>query len=797
MAKKSHRRRKPARSNRGPDMLTQAVDALTRIIADVATNPKSLKPGECVRLLNSTPMGVVINDRRLRGHRERAGSRIGDGKTIDLLRYAAWLHGQHDASEETIGKKADSPSGESVATYEAKKERERARNAETSRTGRDVGELPAPADPKRKAKAIGNFRFFCETYFPDLFPLAWSDDHLEVIAIIERAVLEGGLFAMAMPRGSGKTTLAEIATMWSAFTGRRQFVALIGASLSAAREMLDSIKTELETNELLAADFPEVCIPIAMLEGIANRCKGQHVNGQRTRITWEKDVIVLPTIEGSAASGVIIKVAGLTGRVRGMKFKRPDGNAVRPSLVICDDPQTDKSARSELMCDQREKLLGGAVLGLAGPGVKISGVMPITVVCPGDLAARMLDRSKHPQWQGQTKKLLYEFPTRMDLWEQYAELRADSLRNHGDGRLATEFYRDHQKEMDKGAKVAWHERFNDDELSALQHAMNLFFDDEASFMAEYQNDPLDENAANTVETLTADQICQLTNKLDRRVIPLDASCVVTYIDVQKNALFATTGAYAPDFTGAIVDYSCFPDPRRRTFTYRQLRTTLKKHTGEKSEEAAIYRGLEELVAAIVGQKWIDEAGTEHRIARVLIDAGYQPDTVYQFCRRSEFAGLAVPSHGKHFGPATTPMSEWRRQKGDRIGPHWKIPGSAGKRAIRHLLIDTNYWKSFFHERLAVGVGRGGLTLWGSKPGEHRLFAQHLTAENRERLTHESGRTVDVWSNPPAKPDNHWFDCAVGTLVAASIQGCELMKSFTKNVAGPKKKRRRKRVSYLE
>lgn len=38
----------------------------------------------------------------------------------------------------------------------------------------------------------------------------------------------------------------------------------------------------------------------------------------------------------------------------------------------------------------------------------------------------------------------------------------------------------------------WPERFNHDELSAIQHAMNLKLQDEAAFFAEYQNEPLDD-----------------------------------------------------------------------------------------------------------------------------------------------------------------------------------------------------------------------------------------------------------------------------------------------------------------
>jgi hypothetical protein len=57
---------------------------------------------------------------------------------------------------------------------------------------------------------------------------------------------------------------------------------------------------------------------------------------------------------------------------------------------------------------------------------------------------------------------------------------------------ATEFYRQHRVTMDRGAIVAWPERFNHDELSGIQHAMNLPRQNEAAFFADYQNDPLPE-----------------------------------------------------------------------------------------------------------------------------------------------------------------------------------------------------------------------------------------------------------------------------------------------------------------
>jgi hypothetical protein len=54
-------------------------------------DPRKLRPSELCRLLNSTPLGEVINQDQLRRHRTQAGLRVGDNRCVDLIRYAAWL----------------------------------------------------------------------------------------------------------------------------------------------------------------------------------------------------------------------------------------------------------------------------------------------------------------------------------------------------------------------------------------------------------------------------------------------------------------------------------------------------------------------------------------------------------------------------------------------------------------------------------------------------------------------------------------------------------------------------------
>ncbi|MBI1373648.1 MAG: hypothetical protein GC159_13040 [Phycisphaera sp.] len=747
---------------------------------------------EAVRLLNSTPLGEVVQPHVVYRHLNRAAYKIGDGRRIDLARYAAWLfHARRETFEP----------GWTEVDYQKHKEAVNARGRAASESSRDIaaeGWVHPPVNHERRDSCRRSFREFCEQYFPQTFHLAWSQDHLKVINKIEQAVLEGGLFAMAMPRGSGKTTLCETACLWALLYGHRDFVALIGSDEDHAADMLDSIKSELENNDLLDEDFAEVTGPIRALEGIHQRAAGQLYRGARTHVGWTAKEIVLPTIEGSVASSAIIKVAGITGRIRGMKHKRADGKAVRPSLVLLDDPQTDESARSPSQCATREQILAGAILGLAGPGRKIAGLMTLTVVRPDDMADRILNRDKHPQWQGERTRMIYTFPSNEKLWQQYAQLRAEGQRTDRGTVEATEFYRKFRGEMDAGAVVAWPQRHNPDELSALQHAMNLKLDHgELAFWAEYQNDPPELDQGDDV--LDAGAIASKTNGMKRGEVPAGVNHLTMFIDVQGNLLFWMLCGWEEDFTGYVLDYGAYPDQKRAYFTLRDAKRTLAGAHKGTGQEGAIYAGLEALTADRLGRKCRRDDGAQMAVDRCLVDAnwGNSTDVVYQFCRQTAQAAVIMPSHGRYVGASSVPFSDYKPKKGDRAGLHWRVPNVHGprNRAVRHVLIDTNYWKSFVHARLAVPMGDPGcLSLFvpDASAGAHRLVSEHLTAEYRVR-TEGRGRQLDEWKLRKPGLDNHWLDCIVGCAVAASMQGSVLFGTDSK----PEPRRARLKLSTLQ
>ena len=65
-----------------------------------------------------------------------------------------------------------------------------------------------------------------------------------------------------------------------------------------------------------------------------------------------------------------------------------------------------------------------------------------------------------------------------------------------------------------------------------------------------------------------------------------------------------------------------------------------------------------------------------------------------------------------------------------------------------------------------------VSIFGRQPREHRLLADHETAEYFVRVE-ARGRAVQQWQPRPGDPDNHFLDCSVGSLVAASLLGIRL------------------------
>ncbi len=656
------------------------------------------------------------------------------------------------------------------------------RSREQSRASREIAPLPPMRNPQRRMECRRNFRAFCERYFPKRFKLAWSSYHLQVIARMETILIEGGgKMALAMPRGSGKTTLAETAVLWALLYGHCRYIVIIGANKKMALGIVDNIKSTLSTNKALLDDFPEAVYPFRKLNGSAGLARGQLYLGEPTGIEWKPDGVVFPRIPGSLASGARVVGIGLLGASRGHNKAMPDGETARPDVVVLDDPQTDDSARSPSQTEHRAGIIDKGIEGLVGPAQELAMMMTCTVIQDGDLADRYLSHTIKPQWKGMRFQMLEKMPENMELWEQYRELQKE------DTVAATLFYRNNRKAMQAGAKVAWEANHTDSELDGLQHAMNIWCENFETFMSEYQNEPVRADAGTVI--VPAKTIRTRLNGLERQTVPLDGSTLTGFIDVHDDILYYVIAAWSDDFTGYIIDYGTFPEQTRRVFQKGETGLKTLGKQGDQRKDGLIQAGLVTLIKNLLQENWWmegDEDGSEHpALSKLLIDTGYKPEIVENAIRlAAPRSTVVMPAKGKGIKSSQVPMSLYKRKAGERIGKHWLE--STPPRRLRTITMDTNFWKGQVHDGFALAPGnRGSLTLWGREPERHRMFSEQMNGET-PKLVKTGENEVNEWFPVPAR-DNHFFDCIVGSAVAASV--CGIKSAEEKAVQKPKIQRR--------
>lgn len=670
----------------------------------------------------------------------------------------------------------------------------RQRKTELQRDARhsanDIGPTPQVLNLDRKEACRLDLLAFLRAYMAPRFPLEFSADHLALIESIQGIIIHGGLRALAMPRGSGKTTIVEGAAAWALLYGHRRFLFIVAATSRAARLLLRSLQDELAFNDEIHADFPEAVNAIRALGGVSRRAEAQTSEGQPTHLIWTREEVRLPAT--AAGGGSVISIAGITGAIRGAKATLADGSQVRPDLCLVDDFQTRDSAKSAHQTANRLQVLASDVLGLAGPGQRVACLCACTVICRGDGAAQLLDRKAHPEWQGTTARLMISMPSQkvQALWDKYAEiyredLARDDLEQDRKLERATAYYRANRTAMDHGAEAAWQERKSLGEESAIQHAMDLLLTrGEESFWAEYQNAPRDPELTQRPQ-LEADPITRRINRIRPGVVPRHAVELTAFVDVGEGCLWWGVLAAGDGFRADLVAYGAWPDPGRRMFSKSEMRGALERTYPTGNMQSTWFAALEALCSHLLGRDWPDEDGQGRRISLSLIDAGYggSTDTIFNFCKTSQWKDRVMPSRGKGLGAKTRPMADWPKEPGEKMGPDWRIRTNKARRQ-KEVIIGVNFWKSFVAARLVAPMGGPGcLSLPGDAPAAHELLANHLTAEKRIVVSTQD-RTVDEWVEKTGR-DNDLLDVVVGCYVAASIKGISFETGARVTVQAPR------------
>jgi len=649
---------------------------------------------------------------------------------------------------------------------------------------------PRPQSPQRRKKVAECPMKFMETYAkPDLVSsgkwIDFTEGQIREIEIAKQAILHGGQYAFAAPRGDGKTTRIEWLTLWAVLNGYHQCVVPVGADKGAADDILENLKFELLTNDLLAADYPEVCIPARVADGRAQRARTLSIDGKSVRFVWGKDKVVFPTIPGSPSSGAIIVPRGLTGRLRGMKVKIEGVGDVRPSLFLLDDPQTDESAKSPTQCDVRESLVLGAVLGSGGGKDRVAAFMPCTIIHPDDLAARFLDREAKPEWHGTTRSLVKTFPTIIeqawekspglmpDIWKEYQNIRNDDFRlDMIIPKNANAFYREHQDQLEAGAEVDNPQRILPGDVSPLQTAMNYYFDrGREVFFAEYQNTP--ESLSSVEVKVTPEIVASRVNGFAHREVPSDAAFLVSMADINYVGLNYVVTAFTNDLTGYIVDYGKHPDGFRRLVT---------KGMSEHEKNQAIATGIKRLWEILAGREYLQH-GERRSIDVMLYDANYWTHTVLMAIRSMGCPRIVMADRGTE-SKKYRPAREERMFGTPKYETHVEKASLTGVLQVRH---NADYWRMFAQKAFLVEPGiPGSLSIYGDDPQDHTRLAEEVCGEILRRYV-PGDPDLYAWDRKPGVY-NDLLDAVVGCYPAAVNLG-----ATPPGQEQPTHKRRRRRT----
>lgn len=668
--------------------------------------------------------------------------------------------------------------GDEKSAYERHKQRAAERQAEIARAGRDIGAIPECADPDLKERMKNDLALFLKTCLPDSFCLPFSKNHKRMIPYFQSAFTKGEQVVFAAPRAEGKTTFSEGVSLWALLNGYTKFLIYVGASKEAAMESFESIRTELESNEKLVAYYPEIVYPIQKLEGQANRAKGQLTEGKKTNIVWKADKIVLPTVEGSIASGSIFIACGYDGRLRGRHYKTADGQYLRPTAIIFDDVQKDKTGRNPANAEHLEQILKGVVKFLGKRGDKLTILVPGTRLNSTCFMSRMLDRKRNPSYQGLLMRAVYQFPKNLNLWKDYWDIwkeeaeRLEQLPEPPDNiwtaakEKAQEFYRTHFDEMNEGAEISWPENKAPGDLTGLQSLMNLYLEDEAVFMCELQNEPQDQSAAEKV--LTPEVLFKKIINIKRGVIPINANRLTCGMDLQLNLIYWLVCAWGDGFSGHVVDWGTFPAQPYADFTTENAPVKLSDVFPGLSYEGQLYQGLAQICPALYAKTWTREDGAELKIERGLIDANWSrtTETVLTYLHRTPELPI-YPSRGKK--PGTGSFYPPKNKMASKTAYSFLTRLQPGE-LKQTVWIDTNKAKSAALGGLYKPQGeRGTITLPTTKRVDYENLFDHFTSQYIEKW--QTGELqFDIWKIKPGRTEDHWWDCLTLNIVANAICG---------------------------
>lgn len=284
---------------------------------------------------------------------------------------------------------------------------------------------------------------FAIRYFPHYLKKKSSRMHKWLYQTLTRELggkkkrYRGMKLAVAAPRGNAKSSIvSNILPIWCICYKKKNFIVMVSDTQSQAEDFLGDIKRELEFNEKLRKDFPNVC--------------GGHTDKETKKgFVWRSNEII-------TRNYVKVKALGTGSKIRGRKF-----GTHRPELIIGDDLENAEMVRSETQRTQvretwfnKDFVFAGA--GDSGDDDEMTDFFIVgTVLGKESLLNALMDPKEYPDWDRMKFKAVESFSD-SPRWEEWEKL----YKNHLDvNRMDTAkaYFEEHREEMLAGTKVLWPE----------------------------------------------------------------------------------------------------------------------------------------------------------------------------------------------------------------------------------------------------------------------------------------------------------------------------------------------------
>lgn len=636
-------------------------------------------------------------------------------------------------------------------------------------SARDV-QYGAPENLTRRRRYERDTAKWLKYYLAEAFPLPWAEFHLRYIADLDYIAKNGGWKAEALPRGSGKTTIAEGVALKYLLTGKSRFLAMISATGSFSKEAIKDIKTWLQGSDRLHADYPEVTSVIRHTNGIPQAMKSATANGDPVVIEWTANQIVLPDCKMIMPSGkkvtpvsenAVIRCEGITGSIRGMKYATASGKILRPDMAIVDDPQTRESSRSPEQTRQRIEIIKADIAGLAGPSKDIRIVVPCTIIERDDLADELTNYELAPDFLGERQPFFLSMPKNMELWHAYNEIRKEGISNRDRGKSTADFYKKNKARLTEGVEVTWIQRKGDNAVDGIQWGMDQYFKlGEKGFASELQNEPV---PGETMINLSKQQVLACEGSSARWKAHNDTVATTFFIDLNPRTygLFWSVISFEMQMSGRVLAYGNYPGKNA---------PLVPEGSSEQQEDAILFESLRKLCTALSDARIVNERGDALKIDLGMIDGGYNFKTVQRFVQAARMPFQLAVSRGR----ASTKYLDTGR---DVIKAMDKIHLRKNPANQRYLSHNTDSLREMVNRAFQAGPkAPGGIEIHKSPP-LHDEFAESIISTRLVDKAEGVRGIMYRWARTPGGQD-HLLDCVVGCYAAAHWLGIESMGTIT-------------------